>query len=84
MPWLQLTLESDPGSAEQLSELLEQFGAVSISMTAMSDEKIFGQAIEKDPVLWQQTRIIALLHEDTEKDRFQFQAKDLEYYHHQQ
>ena len=47
MSWLQLTLESDPESAEQLSELLEQFGAVSVSLTAMIDEKIFGQAIEK-------------------------------------
>ncbi len=68
MSWLQLTLESDLESAEQLSELLEQFGAVSISLTAISDEKIFGQAIEKDPVLWQQTRVIALLHEDTDLD----------------
>ena len=68
MSWLQLTLESDHESAEQLSELLEQFGAVSISLTAMSDEKIFGQAIEKYPVLWQQTRVIALLHEDTDLD----------------
>jgi len=68
MSWLQLTLESDFESAERLSELLEQFGAVSISLTAMSDEKIFGQAIEKDPVLWQQTRVIALLHKDTDLD----------------
>ena len=68
MSWLQLTLESDPESAEQLSKLLEQFGAVSVSLTAMIDEKIFGQAIEKDPVLWQQTRVIALLHEDTDLD----------------
>lgn len=68
MSWLQLILESDLESAEQLSELLELFGAVSISMSAMSDEKIFGQAIEKDPVLWQRTRIVALLHEDTDLD----------------
>ena len=68
MSWLQLILESDPGSAEQLSELLEQFGAVSVSMSAVSDEKIFGQAIEKDLVLWQQTRVVALLHEDTDLD----------------
>ena len=36
-------------------------------MSAMSDEKI-GQAIEKDPMLWQQTWIVALLHEDTDLD----------------
>ncbi len=68
MSWLQLILKSDLESAEQLSELLELFGAVSISMSAMSDEKIFWQAIEKDPVLWQRTRIVALLHEDTDLD----------------
>lgn len=68
MSWLQLILESDLEGAEQLSELLEQFGAVSVSMSAVSDEKIFGQAIEKDPVLWLQTRVVALLHEDTDLD----------------
>lgn len=72
MAWLQLMLESDLEGAGQLSELLEQFGAVSVSMSAISDEKIFGQvasnAIEKDPVLWQQTRVVALLHEDIDLD----------------
>jgi len=68
MSWLQLTLESDFESAEQLSELLEQFAAVSVSLSPVSDEKFFGQAIEKDPLLWQQTRIVALLHEDTDLD----------------
>ena len=68
MSWLQLTLESDFESAEQLSELLEQFAAVSVSLSPVSNEKIFGQAIEKDPFLWQQTRIVALLHEDTDLD----------------
>ena len=68
MSWLQLTLESDFKSAEQLSELLEQFAAVSVSLSAANDEKIFGQAIEKGPLLWQQTRVVALLHEDTDLD----------------
>ncbi|MEE8234096.1 MAG: 50S ribosomal protein L11 methyltransferase, partial [Gammaproteobacteria bacterium] len=68
MSWLQLTLESDLESAEQLSELLEQFAAVSVSLTAVSDEKNFGLAIGKDPLLWQQTRVVALLHEDTDLD----------------
>ncbi len=68
MSWLRLMLESDPEGADQLSELLELFGAVSISMFAVSDEKIFGQAIEKEPILWKHTRIVALLHEDTDLD----------------
>ncbi len=68
MSWLQLTLESDFESAEKLSELLEQFAAVSVSLTAVSDENTFGQVLKKDPLRWQQTRIVALLHEDTDLD----------------
>lgn len=68
MPCLQLTLESDLTSTKQLSEFLEQFGAISISLMALSDEKIFAQTLEKDPILWQKNRIIALLHEDTDLD----------------
>ncbi len=47
MSWLQLTLESDSESAEKLSELLEQFAAVSVSLSAVSDGKKFGQATKK-------------------------------------
>jgi len=68
MSWLQLKLESDFEGAEQLSELLEQFAAVSVSLTAVSDENTFGQVLKKDPLRWQQTRIVALLHEDTDLD----------------
>lgn len=68
MSWLQLTLESDSESAEKLSELLEQFAAVSVSLSAISDGKKFGQATKKDSLRWQQTRIVALLHEDTDLD----------------
>ena len=68
MSWLQLTLESDSESAEKLSELLEQFAAVSVSLSAVSDGKNFGQATKKDSLRWQQTRIVALLHEDTDLD----------------
>ena len=68
MSWLQLTLESDSESAEKLSELLEQFAAVSVSLSAISNRKKFGQATKKDSLRWQQTRIVALLHEDTDLD----------------
>ena len=67
MAWLQLILESDPEHAEQMAELLEQFGAVSVSLSPVSDEAIFGQD-ETDPVLWQHTRVIATLYEETDLD----------------
>jgi ribosomal protein L11 methyltransferase len=67
MPWLQLTLESDPQHAEQMAELLEQFGAISVSFSAISDEAIFGQDVT-DSTLWQRTRVIATLYEETDLD----------------
>jgi ribosomal protein L11 methylase PrmA len=37
MSWLQLELETHQAQAEELSDLLEQFGAVSVTLTASSD-----------------------------------------------
>ena len=77
MAWLQLELETNQTQAEELSELLEQFGAVSVSLTASSDEPLFdtqGQDPGEDQIennnkkLWQKTRVIALLHPDSDLD----------------
>ena len=67
MAWLQLTLESDPEHAEQMAGLLEQFGAQSVSFSAISDEPVFVQGQTK-PVFWQRTRVIATLYEETDLD----------------
>ena len=45
MAWLQLILESDSDGARQASELLEQFGAISVSLSALNKQLI----IEKSP-----------------------------------
>src|SRR3972149_5303505 len=68
MAWLQLTFESNRESANTLSELLEKFGAVSVSLSASSNELLFGQGSSKSEDLWEQTRVTALLHEDTDLD----------------
>ena len=68
MSWLQLTLETDKDSAEQLSELLDKFGALSVSLIALSDEAVYSQAVNSDTEFWDRTRLIALLHEDTDLD----------------
>lgn len=87
MPWLQLTLESNRESAEQLSELLEKFNAVSVSLCAVSEEAIFEQDMNDDPVLWDRTRTTALLHEDTDLDillvclRDRVGAENIPYHH---
>jgi ribosomal protein L11 methyltransferase len=71
MSWLQLELETHQAQAEELSELLEQFGAVSVSLTASSDEPLFdiaGENNSEETKLWDKTRLIALLHPDTDLD----------------
>ena len=46
MSWLQLELETNEVFGEELSVLLEEFGAISISLTASSDEPIFDEDAE--------------------------------------
>lgn len=70
MSWLQLTLESDVESAVQMADFFEKFEAVSVSLSAADDEKIFDSsaAVQEDWALWQNVRVIALLHTDTDLD----------------
>jgi ribosomal protein L11 methyltransferase len=67
MSWLQLELETHQAQAEELSELLEQFGAVSVTLTASSDEPVF-DAESETKKLWDRTKLIALLHPDSDLD----------------
>ena len=60
MRWLQFELETNQAYAEELSVLLEEFGAISISLTASSDEPIFDEGVE-DNALWHKTKLTALL-----------------------
>lgn len=71
MSWLQLELETHQAQAEELSELLEQLGAVSVTLTASSDEPVFdvgGQNENESKKLWDKTKLIALLHPDADLD----------------
>lgn len=71
MPWLQLELETYQAQAEELSELLEQLGAVSVTLTASSDEPVFdvgGQNENESKKFWDKTKLVALLHPDAELD----------------
>lgn len=75
MSWLQLELETHQAQAEELSDLLEQFGALSISLTASSEEPIFDLVDQgladnhkEQKQLWDKTRLTALLHPDSDLD----------------
>ncbi len=67
MSWLQLELETSREAAESLTELLEQLGAVSVSLAAASNEPLFDNFGE-DRRLWAKVRLTALLHPDTDLD----------------
>ncbi len=79
MNWLQLEFETNQTQAEELSELLGEFGAVSVFLTASSNEPLFDtqgqdensgedQSKDNNKKLWQKTRVIALLHPDSDLD----------------
>lgn len=67
MDWLQLELETGQAQAEELTELLEQLGAVSVTLTAASNDPVF-DAEGETKKLWHKTRLIALLHPDADLD----------------
>lgn len=68
MAWLQLILESDSNGARQASELLEQFGAISVSLSALNEQLIVGRCPDQKEELWDHTQVIALLYEETDLD----------------
>ena len=60
MSWLQLELETNQTHAEELSTLLEQLGAISVSLTASSSEPVFDES-DKDNTFWERTKLSVLL-----------------------
>lgn len=68
MSWLQLELETGKAEAEILSGLLEQLGAVSVSLSASSDDPVFDHLDQQQRQYWDKTRVSALLHPDTDLD----------------
>lgn len=65
---LKLIFDSNREAAGPLSDLLQQFGAISVSLSAVSNENLFDADSEQGETLWQHTRVTALLHEDTDLD----------------
>ena len=68
MAWLQLTLDCERKVVETLSDLLERFGAVSVSLSAVTGEAALAEGVVLREEFWERTRISALLHEDTDLD----------------
>jgi ribosomal protein L11 methyltransferase len=65
MPWLQLELETNPASAEQLTELLQAAGAGAVTLQDAADQPLFEPPPGTTP-LWNMTRVIGLFAADTD------------------
>lgn len=59
MPWIQLSLEAGDLDPEQLSDLLLEAGAVSVTFQDAADEPVLEPAPGATP-LWSRTRVVAL------------------------
>ena len=67
MGWLRLTINSDASHVDDIGTLLEQFGAVSLSYTPVTDEPLFDEG-EQGGKFWSKTAVSALLDEDVDLD----------------
>ena len=67
MGWLRLTVHSDAAHVEAIGALLEQFGAASLSYSAVTSEALFDEG-EQRGGLWRETAVTALLDEDVDLD----------------
>lgn len=59
MPWLQLIINSDRQSAQNIEDALLEAGAASVTFEDNADEPILEPALGETP-LWQQTRVTGL------------------------
>jgi ribosomal protein L11 methyltransferase len=65
MPWLQLTLDLPATHAEAASTVLEDLGAISVTLTDAAGEIVIETHWQQAP-LWSKVRLAALLPEDTD------------------
>jgi ribosomal protein L11 methyltransferase len=67
MTWLQLRLDTDPGSVETLEDLMLATGAVAVTMEDNADQPVLEPGVGETP-LWRQTRLTGLYPADSDMD----------------
>lgn len=65
MSWLQVKLTTPATDAEYVAELLQQFGALSVTFSDAADQPIYEPGINETP-LWQTTDVLALFAAETD------------------
>ncbi|MDD4916080.1 MAG: 50S ribosomal protein L11 methyltransferase [Methylococcales bacterium] len=67
MAWHQLSVVTDETTAQQLSDLFSELGAVSVTFSDAEDEPVYEPAIDQT-VIWSNTRVTALFELDADPD----------------
>jgi ribosomal protein L11 methyltransferase len=67
MPWVQITLHTDPEHTEVLEDMLLICGAGAVTMLDGADQPVF-EPIKGTTPLWQDTRVMGLFAADTDAD----------------
>ena len=67
MPWVQITLHTDPDHTEALEDMLLICGAGAVTMLDGADQPVF-EPIKGTTPLWQDTRVMGLFAADTDAD----------------
>ncbi|HTT07543.1 MAG TPA: 50S ribosomal protein L11 methyltransferase [Gammaproteobacteria bacterium] len=75
MAWIEISFAVDSDGAERLSPILEELGALAVTLRSGGNEAVFDQ-VDESPTLWRQTRLTALFDADAETDFIILQVTD--------
>lgn len=67
MPWVQITISSNPENSEFIEDMLLLCGAGAVSMLDGADQAVF-EPIKGTTPLWQDTQVMGLFEADTDSD----------------
>lgn len=75
MPWLKLKLRVDQEHAQALAEVLEEWGAISVTLEDATNQSLFETPRDKNP-LWSLVRVTGLFPEHTDTDDVLARARE--------
>lgn len=70
MPWLQIILNTDAATVEQISDGLLAVGAVSVSLSDAENQPLYEPPLNTTPI-WKHTQITGLFAGDTDSTQLQ-------------
>jgi ribosomal protein L11 methyltransferase len=74
MPWLQIILDTDAATVEQISDGLFAVGAVSVTMQDAQEQPLYEPPLNSTP-RWKRTRVVGLFEGDTDSTELQSQLQ---------